>query len=149
MMVSRKIPDAAAAFSCGTGTVLIVTGLKGVPASVSYLGWFAAGWAVLMVIGCFGAGAGALLRNRATDPDTKAFRRRVLGIRLERICWPAIAWAAVVFSIGVGIRVGFLDGAATISWSGFVICTCIGHWWIIRKAARHTRDQRRLHRCRW
>lgn len=136
MLVSRKIPDAAAAFSCGLGTVLIVARLKPVPEVLTYLGVFAAGWALLMVIGCFGAGLGALLRNRNPDPNSPAFRRRVLSIRLERICWPAIAWSAAVFAIGVGIKVGFIEGAASISWSGFVIFTCVGHWWVIHKAAR-------------
>lgn len=136
MLAARKVLDAASAFSCGGGVVLIAAQLKPIPEALSYLGWFTFGWMVLMVIGCAGAGIGAMLRNRSTDIRSRAYRRRLLGIRMERVCWPAIAWAALVFIIGIIAQIGFIAGAATISWTGFVIFTCVGHWWVIRQAAK-------------
>jgi hypothetical protein len=136
MLVSRKYFDAGAAFSCAGGTVLIASGIKPVPTVISFLGTFAFLWGVLMVVGCFGAGVGAILRNRASRPGAKGWRRRLWSITLERLCWPAIAWSAALFCLGVVLRFGWIDAALTLGWSGFVILTCVGHWWVIRRASK-------------
>lgn len=136
MLVSRKYLDTAAAFSCAGGTVLIATGLKPLPGVISYLGVASFLWGVLVVLGCFGAGVGAALRNRASHPTDKGWKRRLWSISLERTCWPAVAVAAIVFCIGVVERFGWIEAALTLGWSGFVIFTCIGHWWVIRRASK-------------
>lgn len=136
MLVSRKYLDAGAAFSCAGGTVLIAVGVKPVPSVISYLGVFSFLWGVLMVLSLFGAGVGACLRNRAAYPGAVGWKRRLWSISLERTCWPGVAVAAFVFCIGVVSRFGWIDAALTLGWSGFVIFTCIGHWWVIRRASR-------------
>lgn len=131
MMVARRHEDAAAALSCGLGVLLIAIRVKPVPEVVGYLGPLGWGWGALIVVGCLGAAVGAELRNHGTT--YAAYRRRVWSIRLELVCWPAIAWAALIFSVGVVAEFGWVDAAMTLGWSGFVIFTCIGAWRSIRR----------------
>lgn len=135
MLVSRKVFDATAALSCGAGVVLIVTGVKPVPSVISYLGLFSAVWGGLLLLSCAGAAVGAMLRTR----DATNIRRGQWSVGLERIFWPAIAGCAFVFCVGVVYQFGWIDAAQTLGWTGFVICVCLGNWWVIRLAARSAR----------
>lgn len=134
MMVARRHEDAAAALSCGLGVVLIALGIKPVPSVIGYLGVLAYAWGALMTFGCLTAAVGAELRNHGSTHA--AFRRRVWAVRLELIGWPAIAWSALVFCIGVVREFGWINAATTLGWTGFVIFTCIGAWRSIRRQIR-------------
>lgn len=132
MLVARKYLDAGAALSCGGGVVLVTVGIKPVPSVISYLGFAAAFWSWLLILGCVGAAIGCLMRTR----DLTKVHRRETSIKLERIFWPVIAVCASLFCLGVVYRFGWIDAAQTLGWAGFVILTCTGHWWAIRRAAR-------------
>lgn len=135
MLVSRKKLDAAAALSSGGGVLLIAVGVKPVPQAISYLGFMDVLWGVLMAGSCLGAAAGALLRSR--DPD--AYTRRYWSAALERISWPGIAASVSLFCLGVVAQYGVVDAALTLGFTGFVIFTCAGHWWVIQQAAKEVR----------
>lgn len=131
MIVTRKYFDAASAVSAGVGVALIAVGIKPVPAVIGFLGVAAVGWGALMALGCAGAATGALLRCRGGSKA--AIRRRVWSVRLERISWPAIGLASIIFGMGIVHRVGILNGALSLGWAGFVTFTCIGHWLMVSK----------------
>lgn len=133
MMVARRHFDAGAALCCGFGVSLIAIGVKPTPSPITILDAFAPIWAVLLTLGCLGACLGALLRTHRPDrPGQKAW-----SIRLELICWPAIAWSATIFAAGVMASSGIIAGATTIGWTGFVVFTATGHWYTVRKALKN------------
>ena len=136
MLPARKNYDAAAALCTCGGVVLIVTGVKEVPMVIGYLtpplGLI---WGFLVLLGSFGAAVGALLRTR----DHRAYKRRYWSVALERVSWLVVAGCALVFAIGVVFTLGIVDGALTLGFTGFVIATCLGHWWSIERVARGLR----------
>ncbi len=135
MLVSRKVPDALAAASCGAAVILIAVGVKEIPNAISYLGIFSSLWGILTLLGSLGAGVGAMLRNRANEGEP-GWKRKLWSIRLERACWPLIGLTCSVFVIGVVARVGLVDGLTSIGYGLFVIFTCVGNWQSLKWAAR-------------
>lgn len=135
MIVSRKWTDVAAAGSCGYGVAMMVAGVQSPPAALDYLGVAQYLWGVLLVLSCVGAAIGAGLRTRDLDKVT----RRAWSLNLERVCWLGIALACLLFAVGVLSEYRLTAGATSVGWSGFVIATCAGHWWAIRRTAREAR----------